>query len=136
MGPLSKKKKKTTHLPKNFVSWFEIPATDLSRSVAFFNEIFNMSMAVTETADYSMAVFPVDKGIGGAVMVGHGCVPSETGSLIYLNAGKDLSIVLDRIEEAGGRVIMEKTLINKESGHFALFVDSDAAIVEAMPQNE
>jgi len=124
MGTLSKKKKKT-YLPKDFVSWFEIPALDLKRSVAFFNEIFDMSMDVMETPDYSMAVFPVNKGIGGAVMVGHGCVPSETGALIYLNAGKDLSKVLERVEGAGGRVIMEKTLINEESGHFALFIDSE-----------
>jgi predicted enzyme related to lactoylglutathione lyase len=125
MGTLSKKKKKKAQLPENFVSWFEIPALDLNRSVAFFNQIFDMEMEVIETRDYSMAVFPVDKGIGGAVMVGHGCVPSETGSLIYLNAGNDLRIVLERVESAGGRVIMEKTLINEESGHFALFIDSE-----------
>ncbi len=63
-------------------------------------------------------------GIGGAVVAGEGCVPSEVGPLIYLNSGKDLSPVLNRIEGAGGRVVLPKTLINEDAGYFALFIDS------------
>jgi predicted enzyme related to lactoylglutathione lyase len=125
MGTLSKKKKQIKKTPRDFVSWFEIPALDLSRSVAFYNHIFDMQMEVTETPDYAMALFPVNKGIGGAVVVGQGSYPSETGCLIYLNAGKNLSIALDKVSAAGGRVIMGKTFINDESGHFALFIDSE-----------
>jgi hypothetical protein len=72
-----------------------------------------------------MAFFPTDKGIGGAIVAGPGSTPSDTGTLIYLNAGKDLSHVLERVEPAGGRIVMPKTLINKESGYFAIFIDSE-----------
>jgi predicted enzyme related to lactoylglutathione lyase len=77
------------------------------------------------TNEYSMAMFPADKGIGGAVVMGQGSVPSETGSLIYLNAGRDLQVVLDRVPEAGGRIIMGKTFISEDSGYFALFIDTE-----------
>lgn len=123
MGTLSKKVKQKP--PKNFISWFEIPALDLERSVAFYNQIFKMQMKAMKMNDYSMAIFPTDKGIGGAVVMGQGSVPSETGSLIYLNAGRNLQTVLDRVPEAGGRIIMGKTFINEDSGYFALFIDSE-----------
>lgn len=58
-------------------------------------------------------------------MTGEGCTPNTTGPLLYLNGGKDLSVVLNRIEEAGGIVIMNKTLINDAVGHFALFMDTE-----------
>lgn len=57
-------------------------------------------------------------------MAGSGYVPSDSGSLIYLNGGDDLSLVLDKVEPAGGRIIMPKTLISEESGYFAVFIDS------------
>ena len=51
-------------------------------------------------------------------------MPSDCGPLIYLNGGKDLNNVLNKVEEAGGRIVMPKTLISKEMGYFAIFIDS------------
>jgi predicted enzyme related to lactoylglutathione lyase len=82
-------------------------------------------METAETGAYAMAFFPSAKGIGGAVVTGPGCTPSDTGTLVYLNAGKNLEGVLSRVEPAGGRVVMGKTLINESAGYFALFVDSE-----------
>jgi uncharacterized protein len=82
-------------------------------------------METMETNGYSMALFPSDNGIGGAIVVGEGSTPSATGTLVYLNAGKDLAPVLGRVEEAGGRVILGKTLISEDDGYFALFIDSE-----------
>ncbi|PZX54964.1 hypothetical protein LV85_01305 [Algoriphagus chordae] len=110
---------------RHYVSWFEIPALDILRAVDFYNFIYCIEMETTESNGYAMAFFPADNGIGGAIVVGEGSVPSETGPLIYLNAGKDLAPVLGRIEEAGGRVIMGKTLISEDAGYFALFIDTE-----------
>jgi hypothetical protein len=125
MGGVSPKKKKEEQPVKDFISWFEIPAINFQQAVAFYNYIFNMEMEKNSESNYAMAFFPINKGIGGAIIAGPGSTPSDTGTLIYLNAGKDLTQVLKRIEPAGGRVIMSKTLINKESGYFALFIDSE-----------
>jgi predicted enzyme related to lactoylglutathione lyase len=110
---------------RNFVTWFEIPAYNHYRSVAFFNYIYGIQITTVELNGFAMGFFPADKGIGGAIVTGHGCVPSEIGPLIYLNGGHDLNTVLARVNEAGGRVIMEKTFLSETAGYFALFIDSE-----------
>jgi predicted enzyme related to lactoylglutathione lyase len=110
---------------KDYVSWFEIPVYDIHRAALFYNSIYNMEMEVGQNGEFAMAYFPVDKGIGGALIQGPGCYPNDTGVLIYLNAGNDLDSILGRIDLAGGRVIMPKTLISDTAGYFALFIDSE-----------
>ncbi|MFK8046362.1 MAG: VOC family protein [Crocinitomicaceae bacterium] len=115
--------KKKAKVKKDFVSWFEIPSLNFQQSVSFYNFIFDIEMEQNVTDSNSMAFFPVKNGIGGAVISGVGSVPSDSGPLIYLNAGNDLNDVLNKIEPAGGRVIMKKTLISESDGFFAIFID-------------
>jgi predicted enzyme related to lactoylglutathione lyase len=110
---------------KDYVSWFEIPAYDIARATRFYNAIYNMEMEVAHNGEFDMAYFPAEKGIGGALIQGPGCYPNDTGVLIYLNAGDDMDSILGRIDLAGGRIIMPKTLISDTSGYFALFIDSE-----------
>ncbi|MEQ9298448.1 MAG: VOC family protein [Cyclobacteriaceae bacterium] len=116
---------KPTKQLKDYVNWFEIPALNIQRAVSFYNHIYGLEMEITEANNYAMAFFPADKGIGGAIVMGEGSIPSEVGPLVYLNGGKDLSLVLNNIEAAGGRVVLPKTLIDEDSGYFALFIDSE-----------
>lgn len=125
MGEIrSGKKSKKTEVRKDYVSWFEIPAIDFQQAVKFYQHIFGITMQQNTIGLNAMAYFPTTSGIGGAVVTGSGYVPSDAGSLIYLNGGDNLSFVLDKVEQAGGRIIMPKTLISEESGYFAVFIDS------------
>ncbi|MFY9308905.1 MAG: VOC family protein [Bacteroidia bacterium] len=110
---------------KNFVTWFEIPAYNHYRSVAFYNYIYGIEITSVELNGFAMGFFPAENGIGGAIVTGNGCVPSETGPLIYLNGGDDLNDVLSKVNEAGGRVVMGKTFLSESAGYFALFIDSE-----------
>lgn len=121
-NPISKKNKTITI--KDYVSWFEIPATDFQQAVDFYNHIYGIEMIQNITDLNAMAFFPVTSGIGGAVISGPGSIPSDTGPLIYLNGGYDLNNVLNKVEEAGGRIVMPKTLIDEDAGYFAIFIDS------------
>jgi len=123
MGGISQKNKKVI-ANKDYVSWFEIPAIDFQQAVNFYNHIFDITMEQNSTEVNAMAFFPTTTGIGGSVIAGQGYVPSDCGPLIYLNAGNDLNNVLFKVEEAGGRVVMQKTIISKEMGYFAIFIDS------------
>lgn len=107
------------------ITWFEIPALNFQRAVEFYNQVFDIQMETSEVNTYSMAFFPHDTGAGGAVVSGEGSLPSEHGTLIYLNAGPHLDTMLSRIEHAGGKVILGKTLISEKSGHFAVFMDTE-----------
>ena len=66
-----------------------------------------------------------DDEVGGAIMSGPGQTPSMTGVTIYFKAGPDLTVALARVEPAGGKVLLSKTLINRQIGHIALFMDSE-----------
>ncbi len=125
MGGVTSGNKKDKGILRNYISWFEIPAVNFQQAVEFYNYIFRIEMEKNFDGNYAMAFFPASDGIGGAIVAGPGSTPSDTGPLLYLNGGKDLSLILNRVEKAGGRIIMPKTLINKESGYFAIFIDSE-----------
>lgn len=110
---------------KDYVSWFEIPAENFEHAVAFYSHIFGIEMEKVVSNEFTMAFFPTDGGIGGAVIAGPGSVPSDAGPLLYLNGGNDLNNVLSKVTEAGGRVVMEKTFISEDAGYFAIFIDTE-----------
>jgi predicted enzyme related to lactoylglutathione lyase len=115
---------------KNAISWFEIPTTDLNRAQQFYEAIFGVELIPFEAANFKMRMFPVEDpmtGIGGALSYAEGFYkPSATeGPLIYLNANPDVQTVLDKIEAAGGKIIVPKTEISPEYGHMAVFIDSE-----------
>jgi hypothetical protein len=124
MGSIAVSKKKQV-INKQFISWFEIPALNFQAAVLFYNTIFGMEMETFSRNEHAIAVFPNKNGIGGAVVCGPGSLPNENGPLLYLNANPDLNNVLNKVVDSGGRLIMPKTFINKESGFFALFIDSE-----------
>jgi uncharacterized protein len=114
---------------KNAISWFEIPAVDLERAQKFYEAIFEFSMMALETPQLKMRLFPIDDvmGVGGALCDSGGFhKPSATeGPLIYLNANPDVQMVLDKVEKAGGQIIVPKTQISPEYGYMAVFIDTE-----------
>lgn len=120
-GSLKKEKKSL----KSYVTWFEIPAINFEQAVDFYNHIYSIEMEKNFDGQYAMAYFPAGKGVGGAIVAGPGSTPSDTGPLLYLNGGDNLDHILRKVEPAGGRVIMPKTLISDEAGYFAIFIDSE-----------
>lgn len=112
---------------KSAINWFEIPATDFDRAVRFYSDIYAFDMPTRDMGHIKMGFFQHQQGagIGGSVVSGEGYVPSVDGSKIYLNAGADLSTVLDRVTDAGGTIVMGKTQIAPEIGYFAIIDDTE-----------
>jgi uncharacterized protein len=109
----------------NAINWFEIPVTDFERAKTFYETIFNIQMPVSEIPGYKMGFFPQGAGVNGAICAGEGYIPSGTGSLLYLNANPDLNLVLDKVIEQEGRILVSKTIIGKDMGFYAFIVDSE-----------
>ena len=121
-------KKQFTAAPEireNFIYWFEIPAANFDRAVQFYSTILEVELETNSMNGYSMAFFPSGDTVGGAIIYGEGSVPCDKGPLLYLNGGDDLNRILDKVEAAGGRVLMSKQMINPTTGYFALFIDSE-----------
>jgi predicted enzyme related to lactoylglutathione lyase len=121
--------KNFTMIFKNAVSWFEIPATDIDRAQKFYEAIFGIEMIPLQVQQLQMRMFPVENqmSVGGALCYNKEFYkPSSTeGPLIYLNANPDVQDVLDKVEAAGGKIIVPKTEISPEYGHMAVFIDTE-----------
>ncbi len=115
---------------KNAISWFEIPTTDINRAQKFYETIFGISMMPMDMPNIKMRMFPLDDmmaGVGGALVFTNGFhKPSSTdGPLIYLNGNPDLQRVLDKVETAGGKIMVPKTEISPEYGFMAVMIDTE-----------
>lgn len=111
---------------KSAINWFEIPAEDFDRAKDFYATVMGVELSAMEMGPYQMAFFPAEgTGVGGAVVKGEGAIPGANGTLIYLNCGEDLSPMLSRVEDAGGKVMMPKTDIGNDYGFCAIFTDTE-----------
>ena len=128
---------------KNAISWFEIPSTDLARAQKFYEAIFGIKLNPLDVANIKMRVFPLDDTmteVGGAVVYNAEFYkPSATeGPLIYLNGNPDVQIILDKIESAGGKILVPKTEISPDYGYMAVFLDTEGnrIALHSIPQNK
>lgn len=121
------------------ITWFQIPAAHMARATMFYETICDTKLEPMEAGpDMQMSGFPADWRAGeisGAVVCGPGAVPSPTGTAVFLNANPDLQVMLDRVEAAGGKILMPKTAIGMEgAGHFAMISDTEGNTVGLQSQ--
>ncbi len=114
----------------NAISWFEIGTADLDRATKFYETIFGIKLNPLDLDNIKMRMFPLDDmmtGVGGALVFSNGFhKPSSTdGPLIYLNGDPDVQLVLDRVEAAGGKIMVPKTEISPDYGYMAVIIDSE-----------
>jgi len=115
---------------QNAISWFEIPSTDLDRATAFYETIFGIKLIPLDMPNIRMRMFPLDDmmtQVGGALVDSNGFHrPSATeGPLVYLNGNPDVQSVLDKVEAAGGKILVPKTEISPEYGFMAVMIDTE-----------
>jgi predicted enzyme related to lactoylglutathione lyase len=113
----------------NSLNWFEIPVTDMDRATKFYATIMNAEMfPMPAMMGMELVGFPSEPGNGkasGALCKSDFHKPSQDGSLIYLNANPSIQTVIDKVETAGGKLIMPKTQISPEIGYMAFFIDTE-----------
>lgn len=116
---------KTTNM-KNLISIAEIPVTDFTRAINFYQTVLGITIEEMDMDGVKMGILPNDEGTINVVLAkGNDYKPTTDGPLLYLNAGKDLQPVLTKIEANGGKTIVPKTQISPEMGYFALFIDTE-----------
>ncbi len=113
----------------NALNWFEIPVSDFDRAKKFYETIFSYQMPENNMGPTRMGFFLYDfqsGKVGGAIVFNPGkYTPSEQGALIYLNCQPDLKVMLDKVEAAGGKIVMEKTGIGNNLGFQAIITDTE-----------
>jgi predicted enzyme related to lactoylglutathione lyase len=110
---------------KNWTGWFEIPVSNFDRAKNFYETIFDIKIHDIDLGALKMGIFPHGETIGCSICQGEWYQPANKGVIIYLNANPDLSVVQNRIEAAGGKIIQPKKQISPDYGYMALFEDSE-----------
>jgi predicted enzyme related to lactoylglutathione lyase len=106
------------------ISWFEIPVADLPRAQAFYERILGQPLKPELFQGTPNAIFPFDKGVGGALVKMERRKPSTEGALVYLDCHGELEAVLARVAGAGGKVLLPRTDIGPP-GFIAIIQDSE-----------
>ena len=112
------------------IHWFEIPVKDIERSTAFYSASLDTEIPIldmTAAMGSMLGMFPSHGGTGGVLVQNSqfGYEPSQIGTLVYLALGdRDLNIALDKVEPAGGKVLLAKTAMG-ENGFSAWIEDTE-----------
>lgn len=112
---------------KNLISFFEIPATDISRAVNFYNELFGFEIKISDCGEEKMAFFPgEDNNVCGAISQAKNFEPSAQGVLIHFDVTGRIDDLITKVPELGGKIVMGKTqIVPEDQGCFALVLDSE-----------
>jgi predicted enzyme related to lactoylglutathione lyase len=118
----------------NAITWFEIPVNDTARAKKFYEAILDIEMTTQyiEETDEEITFFPFTPAgviratsgrVSGALVRNNRVKPSDNGITVYLNANPALQKVIDKIEPAGGKVIVPVKKI--AAGYIAVIIDTE-----------
>jgi|SRR5688500_1668444 len=111
---------------KNLISIVEIPTADFRRAMAFYQAILDIHIEEMEMDGIKMGLFPNSgESVSVQLINGSQYKTSSDGAIVYLNGGKDLQKVADKIEANGGKIVIPKTEIGPEMGFYAMFHDTE-----------
>ncbi len=111
-------------MKNNSINWFEIPARDMDKAVAFYEKTFAVTLKREAFGGEPHAVFPVDRearGVTGALVTAPRLTPGA-GVLIYLDAPDGVQATLARAKTAGAKEVAPHMSIG-EFGFIAVVSD-------------
>jgi len=117
--------------PTHAINWFEIPVADFDRAKKFYETIFGYTMSERQVGHARMGFLQHDvenEGRGGAIVYDpEFYTPSANGTLVYLNCEPSIQKVIDRVVNAGGKIIQNKTdvAVTQDLGYWALINDTE-----------
>ena len=111
---------------KDALNWFEINVSDFPRARSFYETILEVPLRVQELHGVAMGIFPYDSnlGIGGAIIQRNGAVVGPGGTMVFLNVTGKLDAVLDRVDQAGGSILLPRAPI-PPYGFMSIIQDSE-----------
>ena len=111
---------------KHLINWVEIPVNNFERAMAFYSSILKTEINAFEMGGSQYGLFPTeDQKNTVALVKSEYHQPSTNGVVIYFDGGEDLNLILARVKEAGGEVLMEKTFLGEEAGYVGMFADTE-----------
>ncbi|SHN41019.1 VOC family protein [Chitinophaga sp. CF418] len=117
----------------NVITWFEIPVLDTARAKTFYETILDIKMQTLQLDETNedLTFFPSDPAVvqatsgrvSGALTKSKNAKPSAEGTKVYINAYPKIDLVLNRVENAGGKIVVPKMRIG--AGLIAVIEDTE-----------
>ena len=111
--------------PEHFAVWTEIPVSDMSRAIQYYETVLQTKLKLTEEGPNPMAAFVTKdeaKGVAAHLYPGKPAQNGE-GPTIHLCCPDSLEATLERVKQAGGKVVSD--IITIPPGRFFYSVDLD-----------
>ena len=106
-------------IPSNHVTWFQIPADNTERAWDFYGQVFGWS----QESAYK------DEKMTGAI---NGAIDQRNDNLktprLVIRV-EDLAGMIEKIKDAGGEIIMDRTEIPEINMVFAVFKDTEGNLI-------
>jgi len=121
----------------NAIGWVEVPVSDMTRAISFYNTVFDWDLQVMDLGELKMAWFPWEQGgpgSSGSLVKNTSYTPGIQGALVYFSC-EDVSVQASRVENAGGKLLRGKTQISPEHGFMALAMDTEGNRIAFHSQN-
>ncbi|KIC11214.1 glyoxalase [Leisingera sp. ANG-M1] len=112
-------------IPKDFLVWAELPVSDMDAAVRFYSKVTGADLSIDTNGPNPMAMFkPADEKTGIALHLYPGKPAGDgRGPTLHLTAEGELDDVMNRVTDAGGKVVSE--VIEIPPGHFFYALDPD-----------
>lgn len=117
----------------NVLTWFEIAVSNTARAKEFYESILDIEMStrVFPETNEELTFFPYDPNVRqalsgrvtGVLSKSKNRIPSEKGTFVYINASPNIQTVLDKVEKAGGKIVLPKT--EAPFGLIAIIINSE-----------
>lgn len=115
----------------NVLTWFEIPVSDIDRAKKFYETILDIQMVKRSDGADEAVFFPSDPNVvqatsgrvTGVLSKSGRNSPSGNGTMVYINASPEIQKVLDKVEKAGGKILLPKT--HMIAGFIAVIQDTE-----------
>lgn len=116
---------------KHVFVWVDVPTEDFDRAVKFYSTILGEEIKVSDMMGQTLGFFPMDPDgmVGGDIVPpSDEFKPSSQGTHVYLSCEGKIDDVLGRVENAGGKIIKPKFLL-EGAGWLAMIQDSEGNVV-------
>jgi predicted enzyme related to lactoylglutathione lyase len=122
------------------IAWFEIPVNDLDTAILFYSKVLSINIEKNKFLNQEFGVFNMNSNsIKGALVKKENYQPGS-GIILFFYVN-DLLDSLKKVEQYGGKILIEKTLLKQQTkegflsikqnlidgnvGYFAEFIDCE-----------
>ena len=115
---------------KNTIIWFEINVANLDQAKDFYDYVLQTNIRKEDMEGYPPMGIISGEGVNGALVEDEEYeAPEHSGIMLYFDGTSGINAYLERIEEAGGEVVVPRSFLNESVGYWAAFSDLDGNLL-------